>query len=245
MSETPASDNSRVMYLLAGWMAPVAPLALLIAWTAHGMALGALAVVLILSFALAVAASVCLLVRSGSAAVVLWLLTLLLLAIALLMVLQSGVVDSDSTGAGAFVLGLGLFGALLAFIASIRIDPVAIAQQSAARQHEQRVAQIAAWEAAYRDAHNGEAPPAGFMPPVALAPNNSDRTNTMAILALVLGWFTGILGVVFGHIALNQIKRTGERGRGLAIAGLVLGYIALVVVLIVVSLWVVAINSVL
>ncbi|MGE2767303.1 DUF4190 domain-containing protein [Rhodococcus sp. 1.20] len=30
---------------------------------------------------------------------------------------------------------------------------------------------------------------------------------------------------MLGHISLAQIKRTGEQGRGLAIAGLVIGYI--------------------
>ncbi|WP_280763349.1 DUF4190 domain-containing protein [Prescottella agglutinans] len=34
--------------------------------------------------------------------------------------------------------------------------------------------------------------------------------------------------LVFGHIALSQIRRTGESGRGMAIAGLVLGYISIV-----------------
>ena len=31
-------------------------------------------------------------------------------------------------------------------------------------------------------------------------------------------------GIVCGHIALSQIKRTGEGGRGLAIAALIIGY---------------------
>lgn len=62
-------------------------------------------------------------------------------------------------------------------------------------------------------------PPAGYYPPYA-----PPETNVFAILALILGFFTGILGVVFGHIALHQIKRTGQSGRGLAIAGLIIGY---------------------
>lgn len=59
----------------------------------------------------------------------------------------------------------------------------------------------------------------------------ASRTNTMAIMALCFGVMGGILGIVFGHIALSQIKRTGEQGRGMAIAGLVLGYISLAVVI--------------
>jgi hypothetical protein len=50
------------------------------------------------------------------------------------------------------------------------------------------------------------------------------RTNFMAVLSLVFGILGGVLGVVFGHIALHQIKRSAEGGRAMAIAGLVLGY---------------------
>lgn len=53
----------------------------------------------------------------------------------------------------------------------------------------------------------------------------SPPTNLLAILALVLGLFTGILGIIFGHIARAQIRRTGEGGAGLALAGLVIGYV--------------------
>ena len=54
------------------------------------------------------------------------------------------------------------------------------------------------------------------------------RTNTLSIISLVTGFFCSIAAVITGHIALNQIKRTGEKGRGLAIAGLVLGYLGLI-----------------
>ncbi|UYN84876.1 MAG: DUF4190 domain-containing protein [Microcella sp.] len=50
------------------------------------------------------------------------------------------------------------------------------------------------------------------------------RTNTLALLSFIFCLLGGLLGIVFGHIALAQIRRTGENGRGLAIAGLVLGY---------------------
>ena len=42
-------------------------------------------------------------------------------------------------------------------------------------------------------------------------------------------WRLGsILAVVFGHVALGQIARTpGQSGRGLAVAGIVLGYLGL------------------
>ncbi len=49
--------------------------------------------------------------------------------------------------------------------------------------------------------------------------------NAMAIAALVSAFVLAPLGIVFGHIALSQIRRTDEDGKGLAIAGLVVGYV--------------------
>jgi hypothetical protein len=49
----------------------------------------------------------------------------------------------------------------------------------------------------------------------------------MAILALVFAFVFWPLAIVFGHMARKQIARTGEGGRGLATAGLVIGYILL------------------
>jgi len=102
-------------------------------------------------------------------------------------------------------------------------------------QHEARVAQIKQWEAAYRDAHNGAEPPPGFSPPVAVA--SSGTTNTMAILALIFGFGGGLLGIVFGHVARAQIRRTGEGGWALATIGLVLGYIGLAGWVVVIGLY--------
>lgn len=51
----------------------------------------------------------------------------------------------------------------------------------------------------------------------------SDRTNIVAIFALVLGFLVPIGGIVAGIIGLRQVKRTGEKGKGLAIAGIAIG----------------------
>jgi len=57
------------------------------------------------------------------------------------------------------------------------------------------------------------------------------RTNPLAIASLIVSLgglviFPGsIVGIVLGHVALAQIARHGEAGRGLAIGGLVAGYI--------------------
>jgi hypothetical protein len=50
------------------------------------------------------------------------------------------------------------------------------------------------------------------------------KTNTFAILALVFAFILHPLGAIFGHVSLGQIKRTGEEGRGLAIAGIAVGW---------------------
>ncbi|OBF82033.1 hypothetical protein A5791_04615, partial [Mycobacterium sp. 852002-51163_SCH5372311] len=63
-------------------------------------------------------------------------------------------------------------------------------------------------------------------PPGTYAPYPMARsTNTMAIVALVTSLIIAPLGIIFGHISLSQIKRSGEDGRGLAIAGTVIGYV--------------------
>ena len=56
----------------------------------------------------------------------------------------------------------------------------------------------------------------------------------MAIASLVCAFLFAPLGIVFGHLSLSQIKRTGEEGRGLAIAGLVIGYLATALAILVV-----------
>jgi peptidyl-prolyl cis-trans isomerase B (cyclophilin B) len=54
----------------------------------------------------------------------------------------------------------------------------------------------------------------------------SNKTNGMAIAALVVSLICcAPLGVIFGHLAISQINKTCEGGRGLAVAGLVIGYI--------------------
>jgi len=59
-------------------------------------------------------------------------------------------------------------------------------------------------------------------PPYAYPPR---PTNAMAIASLVCAFLFAPLGIVFGHLSLSQIRRSGEDGRGLAIAGLVIGYV--------------------
>jgi hypothetical protein len=50
-------------------------------------------------------------------------------------------------------------------------------------------------------------------------------TNGLAVAGFVCSFFglVGVLGIIFGCVALAQIRRRGQRGQGLAIAGLVIG----------------------
>src|SRR5215213_9705140 len=56
------------------------------------------------------------------------------------------------------------------------------------------------------------------------APPSADY-NTFAVLSPIFAVVVPPAGVVLGHLALPQIRRTGERGRAAAIAGLVIGYL--------------------
>ncbi|WP_297592990.1 DUF4190 domain-containing protein [Mycobacterium sp.] len=66
--------------------------------------------------------------------------------------------------------------------------------------------------------------------------------NTYAVLALVFGILVPPAGVAVGHLALPQIKRTGQRGWLAAVCGLVIGYL-LCVVLLVLLVWLVAVGD--
>lgn len=49
------------------------------------------------------------------------------------------------------------------------------------------------------------------------------RVNDFAVLSLIVAVILAPAGIPLAIIALRQIKRTGERGRGLALAGLWIG----------------------
>ena len=79
------------------------------------------------------------------------------------------------------------------------------------------------------------------------APAAAWRTNGLAIAALVLGVCGfALLPVILGHVALRQIRASGEGGTAFAVVGLVLGYLALAAYLVIafiltaVTVWAVA-----
>lgn len=118
---------------------------------------------------------------------------------------------------GAIILGV-VVPIVLTAIAGALLDPAKL---------QKREIRAAAREQALADAERLAASPETI----------PSGTNTFAILSIVFSLVGGLLGIVFGHIALAQIKRTPQRGSGLALTGLVIGYLqlAIIVVLLVVA----------
>ncbi|HEY3194923.1 MAG TPA: DUF4190 domain-containing protein [Candidatus Dormibacteraeota bacterium] len=89
-------------------------------------------------------------------------------------------------------------------------------------------------------------PPSELLPQpvpggVTVAP--ATQTNTLAVVSLVtgigsfvahiipfVGGFTlSVVAIITGHVARGQIKKTGEQGAGMALAGLIIGYVHLAI----------------
>jgi Domain of unknown function (DUF4190) len=81
----------------------------------------------------------------------------------------------------------------------------------------------------------------------AYGPGGGARTNPLAIASLacaigqvILGVLVGIPAIVLGFVALKQIQERGERGRGQALWGIVLGIIGLVLTVLFVLVLIIA-----
>ena len=71
-----------------------------------------------------------------------------------------------------------------------------------------------------------QTPPSPFSPVTRGAPGDAPgpaRTNTLAIVSLVAAFVAPLIGLVLGLVARGQVRRSGENGRGLATAAIVLG----------------------
>lgn len=75
-------------------------------------------------------------------------------------------------------------------------------------------------------ADSTEAAPAAAPAAPARAKFDFNSLNTLSVvsIATALTGFGAVAGVITGHIALTQLKTDGKSGRGLAIAGLAVGY---------------------
>ncbi len=67
--------------------------------------------------------------------------------------------------------------------------------------------------------------PSGYTEQKPLPVNTTLKdTNTYSLVAVILAFIVPIAGIIFGHMGLSQIKRTGDAGRGLALTALIYGY---------------------
>jgi hypothetical protein len=94
------------------------------------------------------------------------------------------------------------------------------------------------------------------LPPV----QTSSKNNVLAIISLVtgiigllfscaalvpfIGWLSlicvapcGLAALITGIIALTQVKKTGEKGKGMAMAGLIMGVLGITLVCVLQLLW--------
>ena len=85
-----------------------------------------------------------------------------------------------------------------------------------------------------------------------VAPPGPVKTSTKAVLSLVLGLFVfffpfSLVAVILGHLSLSEIRKSAGRisGEGLAIAGLVMGYIGVAAVPIILIIAAIAIPNLL
>jgi hypothetical protein len=80
-------------------------------------------------------------------------------------------------------------------------------------------------------------------------PARRPPTNAFAIAALVMGFwcFTvvgGLFALLFGAIALDQIKESGEDGESMARAAIILGCVGVAVGVVgIIALWTILANS--
>lgn len=89
-----------------------------------------------------------------------------------------------------------------------------------------------------------QTPPPPAPNPYQGAPAPQEKYNVMAIVGFILAFFVNIVGVILSFIALSQIKKTGEKGHGLALAGVIIGLVSLVISIIYVIFVVSVIGSV-
>ena len=108
-----------------------------------------------------------------------------------------------------------------------RLEPEELDERLTAAYAARHCSELARLTADVTPAAAPAPPPPAFVRPAA-------ALNGFAIASLILSlvwfwWVGSVLAVIFGHLALGQIARSGgvQRGRGMAIAGLAIGYVGL------------------
>ena len=72
-----------------------------------------------------------------------------------------------------------------------------------------------------------------------LTSSSSDSYNALAIVGFVLSFFTTIVGLILSIIAYKQTKESGEKGKELALAGIIISSVltAIVIFVAIIYLW--------
>jgi hypothetical protein len=95
-----------------------------------------------------------------------------------------------------------------------------------------------------------EAGPYGQPDPYTTRSLAGRKTNSLAIASLccgigqlLVGILAGIPAIVLGFVAISQIRRTGENGRGMAIAGIVLGFVSIIATAVLIAVLIVLVHG--
>ena len=71
-------------------------------------------------------------------------------------------------------------------------------------------------------------------PAPAAQPAPTEKWNVLSIVGFVLSLIGfNVVAIILGFIGLSQVKKTGEKGRGLAIAAIIIGFASIVIGIIV------------
>lgn len=91
-----------------------------------------------------------------------------------------------------------------------------------------------AQQGAYQQPQYQSNPYAQQMPPATpdyssyATPQHPERWNGMAIAGFVCSFFIAIIGLILSIIGLTQVNKTKEKGKGLAIAGIIIAAVEMI-----------------
>ena len=88
-------------------------------------------------------------------------------------------------------------------------------------------------EPTYPQQQPQQQPPYGYPAPPSYNYAPAVKTNALALTSLIssiaafviVPFIGSVVGVITGHIALRQLKTSGENGRGMALAGTIVGWV--------------------
>ena len=69
-------------------------------------------------------------------------------------------------------------------------------------------------------------------------------SNTMALVGFVMSFFNCVVGLIFSIIGMSQIKKTGEPGKGFALAGIIISAVRLAFTILFIFVYVIALLGI-